>query len=94
MKVMGLVPVDRLPADCAADGSRNRIRSAGSKQAGIVLIAKSGDKGEYENRRRTVRRWNCDESADGSSDNGAVSRECAAQEEKERSVTSADEGLS
>jgi len=29
------------------NGSRNRIRRAGSKQAGIVLILKSGDKGKY-----------------------------------------------
>jgi hypothetical protein len=29
------------------NGSRNRIRCAGSKQARIVLILKSGDKGKY-----------------------------------------------
>ena len=42
----GLAPVCRLPADCTADGSRNRIKCAGSKQAGIVLILKSVDKGK------------------------------------------------
>jgi hypothetical protein len=29
------------------NGSRNRIRCAGSKQAGIVFILKPGDKGKY-----------------------------------------------
>jgi hypothetical protein len=47
MVVKGLAPVCRLPADCAADGSRNRIKCAGSKQAGVVQILKSVDKGKY-----------------------------------------------
>jgi hypothetical protein len=40
-------PVCRLAGRLHGNGSRNRIRCAGSKQAGIVLILKSGDKGKY-----------------------------------------------
>ena len=79
MVVEGLAPVCRLPADCAADGSRNRIKCAGSKQAGIVLILKSVDKGKYW-RRYPVRRSSCDEIADNCRDNSGESVRCTSQE--------------
>ena len=47
MDVEGLAPVRRLPADCAADGSKNRIKCGGRTQAGMVPILTSGDKGKY-----------------------------------------------
>jgi hypothetical protein len=47
MVVEGLAPVCRLAGQLRGNGSRNRIRCAGPKQAGIVLILKSGDKGKY-----------------------------------------------
>ena len=47
MDVEGLVPVRRLPADCAADRSRNRIKRAGRTQIGMMPILTSSDKGKY-----------------------------------------------
>lgn len=48
MDVKRLVPVCRLPANCAADELRKRIKCASSMQAGMVLILTSGDKGNME----------------------------------------------
>ena|SRR5271170_2347223 len=73
MVVNGLAPVCRLPADCTA---MDRIRCAGSKQAGIVLILKSGDKGRYWKGGALCGDRVATKIADNCGHNGAVCRRC------------------
>ena len=74
MVVEGLAPVLSFAGRLRGNGSRNRIRCARPKQAGIVRISKSGDKGKYWKGGALCGDRACDEIADNCRDNGAVCR--------------------